>query len=436
MSIVALSVSHQNAPIELLERVTLSANQASELARELSELDHVRECLTLATCNRVEVYLVTEEASGAIIGVLDVMARHCSIDVAKLRAHLDILLEDDAIAHVFRLAAGLKSMVLGEGQILGQLRDALTRSQLDDTIGPELNAVMQKALKAGKRAHAETEIDCFAPSIVTAALDQVRDRLSTDSTRFLIAGAGTMSVLSVLTLLDRGVAPRLISVANRAHGRALDLAEKHGINAVRWESLDVALLNVDVLITCTGAADVIFDVPRLRPRLEGRGTPSDQFVVLDLALPRDVAPEVRSLANVDVIDLETLRDSVGDLARDAALLDVQSIVEWDLAAHFASRREAQAMPTVVALHDKARDVVETEFARLDTRLAELDGEKRAEIKKALQRVARKLIHEPTVRLKTQAAANPVEVDVESLAAILLAENLEDTGSLIGAGEIS
>jgi glutamyl-tRNA reductase len=236
MSLLALSVSHRTAPFDVIEKVTLAAADASEVSRHATELDHVRECLTLATCNRVDMYFDTDSVDETVTDVIGLLARSTGVPAAALESNVRIVTEDKAIAHIFRVAAGLDSMVLGEVQILGQLRDALTRSQLDDTIGPELNAVVQKALKAGKRAHAETGIDRFAPSVVTAALDQAGERIADPHTRFLIAGAGTMSVLAVLTLVDRGVSPAQIVVSNRAFGRALDLAERHGITAVKWEA--------------------------------------------------------------------------------------------------------------------------------------------------------------------------------------------------------
>jgi glutamyl-tRNA reductase len=434
MSLLAMSVSHRTAPFDVIEKVTLAAADASEVSRHATELDHVRECLTLATCNRVDMYFDTDSVDETVTDVIGLLARSTGVPAAALEANVRIVTEDKAISHIFRVAAGLDSMVLGEVQILGQLRDALTRSQLDDTIGPELNAVVQKALKAGKRAHAETGIDRFAPSVVTAALDQAGERIADSNTQFLIAGAGTMSVLAVLTLVDRGVSPAQIVVSNRAFGRALDLAERHGITAVKWEALDRALLDCDVLISCTGAADVIFPAARLAPAVAARTPQSTELLVLDLALPRDVGAKVRDLDGVRVIDLETLRDLSADHEREAALVEVESIVEWDIAAHIASRRSALVAPTVTALHDKARDVVELEFSRVESRLAGLDPVVRQEVYVAMQRVARKLIHRPTVRLKEIAVANDVDAHIFSLSELFELGSEVDGTLLSKAGD--
>lgn len=436
MTVVVVSISHRHASFDLLERVTLTANEASALAQTLTELDFVRESLTLATCNRVEVFLASDAPDRAVESVVEKLAEHGEINADSLRPDLRVFRNDAAVTHAFRLAAGLESMVQGEGQVLGQLRDALTRSQLDDTVGPELNSIVQKALKAGKRAHAETDIDRFAPSVVAAALDQAAVKAPWPPARFLVAGAGTMSVLSVRTLIDRGIDPARISVANRAHGRALDLAEQFGIRAVRWEDLDSALLDAHALITCTGAAGVIFDELRFAAVLAARAGDSVPFVILDLALPRDVALGVRSLANVEVIDLESLHDFPPDAERADALADVESIVEWDIAAHLAERRQASVTSAVVALHDRARDVVDSEFARVQARLADLDPQVSEDVREALQRVARKLIHEPTMRLKNIAATSNGQADLESLAALLLAEKSAQTSLLKQVGERS
>lgn len=417
MSFLALSLSHQSAPFEILERATLTASEASDLAREITELDHVRESLTLATCNRVELYVATEAPEETIADTVALLSRHSTLGSTEVRQHARVLIEDEAISHVFRLAAGLESMVLGEGQVLGQLRDALTRSQLDDTVGPELNAIMQQALRAGKRAHAETGIDRFAPSVVTAALAQVGARIDETGNRFLITGAGTMSVLAVVSLLERGVRPELITVSNRALGRALDLAEKYGVTAVRWEALDKALLNADVLITCTGATDVIFDAARLAPAIVAQLDRGAQFTILDLALPRDVGPDVRALEGVTVVDLATLANGEADQQRVDALAQVEAIVDWEIAGQLAARRHALVMPTVVALREKAREIVDAEFMRVESRLAGFDEQTRSEVKSALQRVAQKLIHAPTVRLKELSEAQKTEVHTDTLATL-------------------
>ena len=417
MTFLVMSISHRNAPFEVLERATLTAAEASDLAREITEFEHVRESLILATCNRVEVYLAADSADETIAGVVDLIAKHCALDTASVRQHADVSIDDEAISHVFRLAAGLESMVLGEGQVLGQLRDALTRSQLDNTVGPELNVIVQQALRAGKRAHAETGIDSFAPSVVTAALAQAGSQISAPGVRFVVAGAGTMSVLAVVTLLERGVRPELISVSNRALGRALDLSEKHGVTAVRWEALDDALADADVLITCTGAMDVIFDAERIaRVAASGR-KPGAELMILDLALPRDVGADVRALDGVTVIDLAALADNEADQQRTEALAQVQAIVDWEIAGQLAARRHALVMPTVVALRDKAREIVDIEFARVEARLSGLDEQDKSEVQAALQRVAQKLIHAPTVRLKELSEAQETEAHTDTLATL-------------------
>ena len=382
------------------------------------------------------MFLASDAPDRAVDAVVEQLAQHGEIDAAFVNKSVQVFRNDDAVSHAFRLAAGLESMVQGEGQVLGQLRDALTRSQLDDTVGTELNSIVQKALKAGKRAHAETDIDRFAPSIVAAALDQAAAKFPCPPATFLVAGAGTMSVLAVRTLIDRGINPANISVANRAHGRALDLAEEHGVQAVRWEDLDTALVGAHALITCTGAADVIFDEKRLSAPAVARANESVPLVVLDLALPRDVASSVRLLDNVKVIDLESLSDVPQNADRAAALADVESIVEWDIAAHLAERRQESVTPTVVALHDRARDVVDSEYARIEPRLADLDPQVREDVKDALQRVARKLIHEPTMRLKSLAATSNGQADLESLTALLLAEKSAQSSLLEQVGERS
>lgn len=399
MSILIVGISHNTAPIDLLERATLSSDEASKLACRALELPTVLESVVLATCNRVEIHVTTERFHGTVEALSELLAEHTGLPLATVIDHIQVHYDDAAVAHLFAVASGLDSMILGESQILGQLRSTLLQGQADETLGTELNTVFQQALRVGKRGHTETGIDRFAPSIVTAALDAAGQAVTGPQQRFLIAGAGTMSVLAVRTLLERGVAPGRIWLANRTFGRAVDLVEEHGVAALRWTSLDLELQNCDVLITCTGATDVVFDSERIataraKPAHSGR-----PLTILDLALPRDVAPEVRELPDVEVIDLEVISELAVKSTRSDDVSEVRAIVEAEVRAFLAARKQAKVTPAVVALRSMATTVASAEADRLEAKLAHLDDKSRAEIRRSMQRVAEKLIHAPTVRVK-------------------------------------
>ncbi|MGJ9413287.1 glutamyl-tRNA reductase [Aeromicrobium sp. CF4.19] len=395
MSILVVGMSHHSAPIELLERASLDTEAAVKLSHRALETDAVSEAAVISTCNRVEVYVEAERFHGAVEDVTLLLGEHAGLDREVLARNAYVHYDDSAVAHLFAVAAGLDSMILGESQILGQVRAALHTGQAESTVGSSLNALFQQALRIGKRGHAETGIDRLAPSTVTAGLDAAGAVIGDPTSRYLVAGAGTMANLAVRTLVERGVAPHRIMVANRTFQRAYELVAAFGVSAVRWESLDVELAAADVVISCTGAAGYVFDAERIaRAATGGR-----EMVLIDLALPRDVAPEVAELVGVTLVDLVVLagRSENAELAGDVE--QVRGIVDDEVRSFLAAKSASQVTPTVVALRGMATEIVEAETARLSSRLSGLDETQVAEVRHALKRVADKLIHAPTVRVQ-------------------------------------
>lgn len=395
MSVLVVGLSHKSAPVDLLEQVSLDTDAAVKLSHQALEVAAISESAVISTCNRVEVYVEAERFHGSVEDVAQLLADGSGLNRDALLPHVYVHYDEAAVAHLFRVAAGLDSMILGESQILGQVRDALHRGQAESTVGTSLNALFQQALRIGKRGHAETDIDQLAPSIVTAALDAANGAVESPDAKFLVAGAGTMSLLAVRTLIERGVEPSRIWVANRTFQRAFELVAGFGVSAVRWESLDVELAAADVLITCTGATGVVFDTERVRrATADGRA-----LTVIDMALPRDVAHDVRSLPNVTVIDLEVLAAQAPEDSVAEDVEQVRHIVESEVGTFLAGRQQAKVTPTVVALRSMATEVVSAETARLESRLSGLDEAQLDEVRRAMRRVAEKLIHQPTVRVK-------------------------------------
>jgi glutamyl-tRNA reductase len=322
------------------------------------------------------------------------LAEHADLDRSQLAQHVYVHYDDAAVAHVFAVAAGLDSMILGESQILGQVREALHSAQAEATVGPALNALFQQALRIGKRGHAETGIDRLAPSIVTAGLAAAGPVAEAPTTRFLVAGAGTMASLAVRTLVDRGVDPQRIAVANRTIQRAHELVATLGVRAVAWDDLDTVLTHTDVVISCTGAAGVVFDRDRVSAASAGR-----QLTLVDLALPRDVDPAAAGLDGVTVIDLVVLGERAEHAELAADVEQVREIVEDEVRMFLAAKSASKVTPTVVALRSMATEVVDAEVARITTRMPALRTEEVEQVRRSLQRVADKLIHAPTVRVQ-------------------------------------
>lgn len=403
MSVLVLGISHHSAPVALLERVALDADGAAKLTRDVADSPHVNEVVVLATCNRVELYLGVERFHAALFDATELLSRHTGVSVDDLTPHLYVHYENRAVHHVFSVACGLDSMVVGEPQILGQLRSALRAAQEAGTAGPALHELLQQALRVGKRAHAETGLDRAGASLVGVALDlaaQVLDGLQ--GRPALIVGAGSMSALTAATLRRYGVGE--IVVANRTYDRARQLAASVDGTAValgEQNDLVAAMSSVDVVVSCTGAVGAILTadlVTRVQTRRSDR-----PLVVLDLALPHDVEPEVRELPGVVVIDLVRLAEVLAPAQQGDDLAAVRAIVNAEVATFAGGSQAAGVTPTVVALRSRAADVVEAELARLSGRLPDLDPRSRDEVAQAVRRVVDKLLHAPTVRMKELAA---------------------------------
>jgi glutamyl-tRNA reductase len=394
MSVLVVGMSHNSAPVAVLEQVARDPEGALKLIRDVIDIEHVVEATVLSTCNRIEVYAEVDRFHGSVEAVSRMILAPSAESAELLVPHLYVHYDDAAVSHLFHVASGLDSMVVGESQILGQAREALRVGQESSTVGPALNSLFQQALRVGKRAHAETDIDRAGPSLVASALEEATEHLGrSEGIRALVVGAGSMASLAVATLARQGA--ESIVVANRTPGNAKRLAQQYGGRSVALDQASAELGAVDVVISCTGATGVVLDVATLRASRTG----TDPLVVIDLALPRDVDPAIGEEPGVKLVDLAVLAADLGGSGDRPEVADVRVIVAQELSAFLAARRSASVTPTVVALRTMATGVVENELQRLSGRLPDLDDAARAEIEQTVRRVADKLLHQPTVRIK-------------------------------------
>ncbi|MBN6055812.1 glutamyl-tRNA reductase [Nonomuraea sp. RK-328] len=390
MSILAIGLSHRTAPVAMLERVSLTGEALVKLLHDVQQDACVAETMVVSTCNRVEVYTAVDRFHAAVTSVCDLLSVHTGVSPEELKPHLYVHYEERAVEHLFSVVCGLDSMVVGEGQILGQVRQALKLAQKQGTVGAVLNELTQQALRVGKRAHTDTGIDQAGASLVSAGLALAGELTGR---RALVIGAGSMSSLAATTLARAGVAE--VVVANRTFDRGRRLAESVGGRAVEFSAVPRELAAADIVITCTGAGHHL-----ITPEMLTRGA-----FLLDLALPHDVDPAVRSVPGVTLVDLETIQESgIGSREGDA-VRSVRELVSQELTAYLDAERAAKVTPTVVALRGKAANVVEAELGRLMMRIPGLDAKTRDEVALTVQRVVDKLLHEPTVRVK-QLATSP------------------------------
>ncbi|TFV82946.1 glutamyl-tRNA reductase, partial [Blastococcus sp. CT_GayMR16] len=297
MSLLAVGVSHQTAPVALLEQFAMGPDDRVKALHELVAGDHVSEALVLATCNRIEVFAEVEKFHGGVADVSRVLARQAGATVEELSPYVTVHYEDQAVSHLFTVAAGLDSMVVGETQVLGQLRAAYALAREEGTVGRALHPVAQRALRVGKRVHTETGIDRAGASLVSVALDRAEELIGSLRDRtVLVVGAGSMGALAATTLARRGAA---VVISSRTEVSAHRLAGSVGGRSAPLADLPTELAAADVLVTCTGATGLVVGTDVVAAAIAGRG--GRPLAVVDLALPRDVDPGVAGLPGVHVV---------------------------------------------------------------------------------------------------------------------------------------
>lgn len=393
MSVLVVGISHRSAPVAVLERLALDRNGIEKLITAVQGCEHVRESAVIATCNRLEIYADVDRFHGSVEDVSQLLVERAGGSLTSVLPHLYVHYDDGAVSHLLHVAAGLDSMVVGEGQILGQTRDALRLGQELGSVGPSLNVLFQQALRVGKRSRAETDIDRAAPTLVSAAL--ARSVPTVEGLRVLVVGAGSMASLATATVSRLGAAD--VVVANRTPGNASRLVEEFSARAVDLTGLAAELAHADLVISCTGAVGLMITRDRVvtaRAGIEGR-----PLAIIDLALPHDVDPDVADLPDVTLIGLSQLGDELRDTEGGREVAGVREIVGQEIKAFVSARREAIVTPTVVALRSMATTVVDAEIERLMSRLPDLDAETRDEVLRTVRRVADKLLHQPTVRVR-------------------------------------
>ncbi|AUN39180.1 glutamyl-tRNA reductase [Tsukamurella tyrosinosolvens] len=411
MSVLLFGASHRSAPVSVLEKLAITETDRPKVLAQLMESPHIDEVMVVTTCNRVEIYAVVEAFHPALEAVSDVLSARSGLTINELSKHAFVRYSEAAVQHLFSVASGLDSMVVGEQQILGQIRGAYAASDEHQVAGRVVHDLAQRALHVGKRVHTDTGIDKAGASVVSVALDRAQAILGAQGgslQRAVVVGAGAMGGLGVAHLARAGAVD--VTVANRTEDKAARLAQAaldagvDGARSVAMDGLVAALADADVLIACTGAVGSVVSLADVHSALAQRTVGTD-LVVCDLGLPRDVDPAVAGLPGVAVIDIDALSREPGTQAAEEDAEKARRIVSDELAEYLSAQRSAEVTPTVTALRRRAAEVVEAELLRLDSRLPSLEGTDRDEVAQTVRRVVDKLLHAPTVRVK-QLAATP------------------------------
>jgi glutamyl-tRNA reductase len=401
VSVVVVGLNHRTVPLELLERMNVSSTRLPKVLADLAGREHVSEVVVLSTCHRTEVYAVAERYHGAVQDIRHAFSEMAFIPPEEFSDYLYSYFDEGAVNHLFSVAAGLDSVVLGESEILGQVRQAWQRAHEEGVAGPRLAALFRQAVVAGKRARSETAIARGTTSLAHAAVAMAARHVgSIEGKRILLLGAGEVG--ESMALAVAGIDGADVIVANRTWDRALALAARVGGRAVQLDGLTDALAETDLLLTSTGAPSAIVDAADIAPAVEARdGRP---LLIVDVAMPRDIDPSVGALPGVTLLDLDDVRAFVeaGLEERRREVTKVRGIVAEEVERYLESATAREVAPTVAALRDRVEALRVGELERQRARLEGLDAKQREAVEAVTRGVMAKLLHDPTVRLKDAA----------------------------------
>ena len=399
MSLLVLGLDHRTAPVEMRERLSVEREQLPDALAQLSE--YVPQSVIVSTCNRTEVYTYDSDDIDLVGRVGNFLIGYSGVPGAELERHIYQLWEGDCVSHLFRVAGGLESMIVGERQILGQVRAAFSVASQAGYVKSPLTRVFHDALRAGRRVHRETNIGQHSRSVSRAAVQLARslfDRL--DSRRALVIGAGDAGRMVARALADAGV--REIIVANRTQWRAEDLARDLGGVAVPFDEMGSALAEADLVISSTGSPGYVVDKAMVEDAMTAR-TSDAPVMLIDIAVPRDIDPSVADLDNVRLFDIDALA-RVAEVSLDGLAGEVQKaagVVDAELARFSERWNSSDTMELVVSMRRRADELRRAEVARTLRMLGEAeDGELAARLNAMTNALVKKLLHRPTVELRS------------------------------------
>ena len=408
MNILLIGFNYHHTPVDIREQLFVNDTQATALLAELThQLDTLREAVIVSTCNRVELYCVTDNVFRAEAQILSYLSKWFDISDEILHSHRFMRHDRDAINHLMQVSSGLDSMILGEPQILGQVSRALESAQKISASGKILNRVFTDALHTGKRARTETSISEQSTSVShVAALKVAKSLADCDNPRVVVVGAGEMAKICVRALLNHGIAN--ICIMNRTSERSQVLADELGVMTSQWNQLWDELIQADAVITATGAPHTILHYPDIETVMQDRDQRA--LLMVDVAVPRDIESTIDALSGVNVFDIDDLQQVIdGNLAqRQACIPQVHSIIELELHKCTAWLAGLKVVPVIRDLREKVMAVVEEELATVLNRLDHLSVEDHDAIEKFAHRIVNKVLHDPTTNLREHAIQDDSE----------------------------
>ena len=414
MSVIVIGLNHRTTPVDLLERAAVARDDLAAKLQALGKREHVAEAVVLSTCNRTEVYVRATKFHPGIADVIDFLAEHSGVSADLLPDSLYTFHDAAAVTHLFGVASGIDSMILGEGEILGQVRNAWHAAEEAGTARQHLSPLFRHAVEVGKRARTETGIARRAVSISSAAVWLATERLgSLDGKRVLVLGAGKMGEGMAVALAGSGVAE--VVVANRSPERAQELANRVGGRPVTLEHLPEALAGADVLLASTGSGETMITREQIEDIMASR--PARPLLIVDVAVPRDVDPAAGLIPAVTLLDIDDLKAFVNASMdeRRAEVDRVREIITAEVDRHGADSSARELAPLVAALHDRGEEIREAELERFAAKLRGLEPEAREVVEALTKGIVKKLLHEPTAQVKDAASGAEGESLADALA---------------------
>ncbi len=417
MAILTLGVSFRRAPIELLERLAYADEDLPKAYRHALDAEGVREAVILSTCNRVEVHADVVGYHPGFLALKRLLVETRGIDPDELAEPLYSHWEQDAADHLFSVAAGLDSMVLGETQIHAQVREALRQADAEGASGPVLTGLFHAAIRAGRRVRSETALGAAPDAFVAVGTAMAEEALGDlEGRNAVVVGAGQMAALTVKHLRQRGAGT--VRILNRSHDRARALAERTNAEHGALSGLGEALVDADLLVSATGAVGTVVSADTVRSSMSAR--PDRPLVLVDLAVPRDVDPACDDIAGVHRFDIVALRGRLSEVSEETAagIARAHEIVSEEVHRFVVRRRGDALSPLIKALRRRGEDVVATELKRYAARLGDLTADEHAAVEGLARGIAAKLLHDPIVELKERSEPGTEGRHAKALAELL------------------
>lgn len=432
MEIVVVGISHKTASVEIRERLSFPEAKLPDALAKMKGLQGVNENLILSTCNRVESYATVKDAAAGMDRLRNFFVDYHEIEGGSVGECIYCVSGKDAVRHIFRVAASLDSMVVGEPQILGQLKDSFDHALANKTTGVVMNRLMKKAISVAKRIRTETKIAESAVSISFAAVELARKIFGDlKGKSVMLAGAGEMAELAARHLVNNGV--KTVMVANRTYERAVELARDFDGVPVQYENLVSEMVNADILIASTGAPHYILTGQDMAKVIKGRK--NRPVFLIDIAVPRNLDPEINKIDNVYLYDIDDLQNvvesNIKDRQKEAEL--ASEIIEEEIETFLTWLRSIDVVPTIVAIREKAEEMRAAELDKTLSKMGELSEKQKKQVEALTQSIVNKLLHHPLVALKKAAGDPEGSSNIESARVLFGVEEMREPG---GADESS